>query len=222
MAKHHEVGAFYLTIGRETVLPYRFYILRLFGLKVLRSEEKFGPYLRLVEVSKLEPGSIIITLDDDSLYPPESIASLLATHREIPSGIVGMRGCRVPRGRMRNFKYGDLVEILDDQLHEGPDIFLTCSGGSLYPPATRVGLLVDWSQALELSPRNDDIWYFFAARTEGIPMIIAAGKERNPKNIKGSQEQALWRENVIQGRNDVFLSQCHSHFSKVSSSRRAE
>jgi len=212
LATHKEVSRFYLTIGYETQLPLRFFLLRLIGLRILRGEERFGPYLRLVEVAKLEPASVIITLDDDSLYPETTISSLVATHRDIPSAIVGMRGCKVPAGRSESFAYAELTAISDrDQCVES-GIFLTCSGGSLYPPVSRFGMIVDWEMALRLSPRNDDIWYFFAAEKEGIPMVLAAGEERNPKNLKGSQDNALWRTNVLEGHNDKFLAQCRDHF----------
>lgn len=189
--------------------PLKF--LRLLGLAFLESDSDYGPYLRLTEVSKKYPSSVIVTYDDDTLYTRKNLEELLEGHQKEGAAILGHRGSRLAFRGGSLSPYADWTDIEDSDMTT-ERVFLTCSAGNLYPPSARRGLLVDWEKALLYSQRNDDLWYFFCAIYEDIQMFAVKSSERNPIDWQGSQEVALWRENVEMGKNDRTVEVLKEYF----------
>ncbi len=61
-------------------------------------KEDPGPILKLVQTLKEEthPDTLIITVDDDTVYPRHLIKTLLRFHHKFPKAALGFRGWRLP------------------------------------------------------------------------------------------------------------------------------
>jgi len=162
-------------------------------------------------VSHKFPSSLIVTYDDDTLYSPENLLELIATHQRLPNAILGHRGTELAFDGDLLLPYADWPEIMGEA-SSSRQVFLTCSAGNLYPPQARRGLLMDLPKAMLHSPRNDDLWYFFTCLFEGIEMRPSFSTNRNPSDWGGSQDLALWRENVAEGNNATFIRNLVEYF----------
>ena len=73
-------------------------------ITVHRTVNDLGPVMKLLPTLELEPdpGTLIITVDDDAVYPRDMVETLLAYHRVLPESALGFRGWDIPRsGRYR-------------------------------------------------------------------------------------------------------------------------
>lgn len=79
-----------------------------------RCREDKGPILKIYETLKIEtdPATVIITVDDDTVYPRHLIRELLKNHKKLPGAVLGFRGWRLPAsGKFleRRILYGNSV-----------------------------------------------------------------------------------------------------------------
>ncbi len=85
------------------------------GIVLHRCREDRGPILKLYETLKKEtnPRTLIITVDDDTVYPRHLIRVLLGYHKKLPGAVLGFRGWQLPEsGKFldRRILYGNCVK----------------------------------------------------------------------------------------------------------------
>ncbi|MFH1983264.1 MAG: hypothetical protein ABIL58_15580 [Pseudomonadota bacterium] len=74
-----------------------------------------GPILKLLPTldRETDPATLIVTVDDDAVYPRHLLRTLLDHHARLPAAALGFRGWRVPRcGRFlaRRVRYANQVD----------------------------------------------------------------------------------------------------------------
>lgn len=67
-------------------------------ITVHRTEKDHGPITKLLPTLELErdPETVIITIDDDTVYPPDMIETLMRYHAVLPGAALGFRGWDIP------------------------------------------------------------------------------------------------------------------------------
>lgn len=85
-------------------------------ITLIRCPQDLGPILKLSETLKREtnPDTLIITVDDDTIYPRHFIETLLAFHEQYPKAALGFRGWRLPEsGKFldRRILYGNSITV---------------------------------------------------------------------------------------------------------------
>lgn len=157
-------------------------------------------YKKLVPALCDFPNDLIITIDDDILYPNDLIATLLRAHRKNPNAICG---CRVKRilvqdGKLQPYKTWKRLKFLRRILTLGkPRLtnFATTGGGTLFPAHC---LHSDTSRDdifMTLCPTTDDLWFWACAARNGTK-TIAAMSYIKIKTIADSQTIALSNDNL--------------------------
>lgn len=163
-------------------------------------------YKKLIPSLINYPAKIIITADDDVIYPKNWLTLLLNAHMEDPEAAFGHRVRKI------TFREnGEIAPYIEWERYKGAGVagdfyFITGVSGALYPPGAFHPDILNNRSFLKLCRYGDDIWFWAMlclARTRIRP--IANGTKWQPVNtVEGTQDSKLWEENQ-QGRNDRML-----------------
>jgi len=161
------------------------------------------------------PGSFVVTVDDDKLYPCSLLEGLLATHRQHPGAVI----CGNARALVL-----DGPSLSPDHLMRDvkgpmpPSMSLMAIGwhGVLYPPGVMAPCLdglTDIDAITSIAPTDDDMWLKCHEVKHGIPTaVMAPGKWSDIRQIPGTWGSGLCQLNYYQGRYERTAIDCVRHF----------
>lgn len=115
-------------------------------------------YKKLIPTLKLFPENIIITTDDDVLYPHDFVELLYKSYLQNKSQVHFIRGSKITLKNNKVIKYSKWIrdfEINDESLLNFP----TGIGGILYPPGCFHKEINNEELFMKLAPKGDDIWF---------------------------------------------------------------
>ena len=137
------------------------------GLEI-RFVKDIGPYTKIMYALKEFSDSIIVTADDDVVYPADWLEKLYHSYISHPDDIQVHRAHRVIA---TNDEYAILpYEKWEKHVIEESakyDNFLTGVGGVLYPPRCFNAEVYRSDLYLKYSPNADDVWLWFMALISG-------------------------------------------------------
>jgi hypothetical protein len=150
---------------------------------------------KLVESLKLFPDHIIVTCDDDVMYPNDWLLTLHQESKSFPLEIVAHE-CRV-------ITYDENNRVLPYANWSGEKIggseFNTLAigyGGVLYPPHSLHKDVTKRELYDNLAPRADDLWFKAMAIKAGTSVRRTSCKQEKPVPIAFSQGISLKKFNV--------------------------
>lgn len=168
------------------------------------------PANKIIPTAEKYRESIIVTFDDDIVYPEDRVERLMKKHQEYPENPIAFRIRKVTFDKKNTMPYGSwhISYGLDE-----PDKrnFPTSVSGSLYPANFFPESFFDISKYIELSHDNDDIWTYFHVLLKGSE-FVKGGNEIVPPGVPGSQESALWKSNVSKGGNDGIIERLEKEY----------
>tara|TARA_R100000306_G_C4382659_1_gene147271 strand:- start:74815 stop:75705 length:891 start_codon:yes stop_codon:yes gene_type:complete len=142
----------------ESDLPEILRLQQLRGLEILFCERDLGPYKKFFHTFQKYPDSLIITADDDLMYPFDFVDMLYRAWLARPDVIHAHRAHRVllnDEGRPLPYKSW---EKSTDFTEPSPLVFPTGNGGVLYFPGAFDEEVLNEHQFMTLCPGSDDIW----------------------------------------------------------------
>lgn len=189
------------------------------GVQILWSERTLGPHDKYFWTMRSFPDAIVITVDDDLIYPLNLVEMLLETHFRHPQAVVAWRthlvkaiGGTQEEGPLRLAPYADWT--LEQKLHlDEPrcDLLATGGAGALYPPRIFDEALFDEDGIRELAPCADDLWMLLHELRSRIP-VVNVPSTYELRYVPDSQECALCHENLDRGGNDVVLAKLFERY----------
>lgn len=204
---------------REATLPEELLALRAHGLKIKWTKD-IRSFKKLIPALKEYPEDILVTADDDILYPPDWLEPLVKAHCEHPNEICSRRchGIRLANGspvpyRSWQFEIGKTKARYSN--------FCTTGGGVLFPPHCFHPDVDREELFTKLCPRQDDIWFWAMAVLNGWKIMLPANAYRLV-NVEGSQEEALWEQNINGGANDAALARMVERYPQLLETLRRE
>jgi len=167
-------------------------------------------YKKLLPARAAFPDAVIVTADDDVMYPRTWLARFATAHSDAPRSILAQRahklgfvdGAFAPYAQWRPARS-------DTPSHR---VFPTGVGGVLYPPASLDPRVLNVDLALRLAPHGDDIWFRAMAWLADSDVRYIGPRFNDFAPIRGTQRTALWRHNVARNANDVQLRAVVEHF----------
>ncbi|MAY39907.1 MAG: hypothetical protein CMN82_14000 [Spongiibacter sp.] len=168
------------------------------GLEIHFVPEDLGPYTKFYYALERYPDALLVTVDDDILYPLDLLDQLYIAHLLEPNKIHCGRAHRIAVD-----KNGDLLPYKQWWRHSNePEssllIMPTGVGGVLYFPGCLDPEVTNKSAFKRLAPRADDVWLKAMSLKRGTECRVFAQYGewvlRNP-TIIGSQEVSLKRRN---------------------------
>ena len=94
-------------------------------------------------------------------------------------------------------------------------MFFTGISGVLYPPKCLHEDVLNEDKFTELCPMGDDIWFWGMAVLNNTPIKLVDNAIKCPTLIDGTQETALWKENVINNKNDIQIKNMISAYPEI-------
>ena len=138
------------------------------GLEIAYIEEDLGPYTKYYYTLQNNPNSLILTVDDDIMYPVDLVSKLYGAYLEAPNVIHCHRAHRIrksAKGQVLPYKQWDF----NTQFSQASfDIFPTGVGGVLYFPGCFDQDILNKELFLELAPGADDVWLKAMSLKKGI------------------------------------------------------
>jgi hypothetical protein len=185
-------------------------------LTIAFCDEDLGPYKKFHYSLTAFPDSLLITADDDILYPPDMIDQLYRAWRREPQMVHCQRAHKIAfdrDGAILPYKYWDKA-TQDEQA--SPLIMPTSGAGVLYFPGCFDPAVGDKEQFMRLAPRADDIWLKAMTLKHGVLCRkvpdIRPWKARYVA-IEHSQQVALKHENMkLGGGNDQKVRATFDHY----------
>lgn len=169
-------------------------------------------YKKIFFVAQEFRGDIIITVDDDTLYPEDWLSKLIYTYIEYPNCVCCYRAHKIVLQNDKIAPYSKWIGLSPDE--KGPDLRLVPIGvgGVLYPPTYFNNVEFNFEKIKELCPTTDDLWL----KAIGIKNEFKAVKvDLNSKEwftIISSQKQALMNTNVGKNINDISISNLQKYY----------
>lgn len=152
---------------------------------------------------------LVITIDDDIVFPPTMISELLVCHEKYPTAVCARRVHRIIRkdGRILPYNSWDI----EYARKTGPSnrLFATTGAGTLYSPYVNHTLCkntFDENAIQKLCLEADDVWMKCMEIKSDIK-VVKADIYIMGAFIDVNEEDTLMAGNVGAGKNDVFLHQ---------------
>ena len=144
-------------------LPYSITKYLKNGLEI-RFVKDIGSYTKCIYALKEFSNSIVVTADDDVIYPKSWLERLYLSYIVHPEDIHVHRAHRVlvNKGKKELLPYEDWLKHIDEESADY-DNFLTGVGGVLYPPNCFKREVLREDLFLELAPNADDVWFWIMA-----------------------------------------------------------
>lgn len=153
------------------------------------------------------PDSVIVTADDDALYPKDWLSKLYNAYTKNPHFIHCHRAHRVSfdaSGTLLPYAKWESC-LLSTQTAPSFLNFFTGVGGVLYPPHCFYKDILDEKKFIIII-MNDDIWFFAMAVLNNVKINVVEGNYTHFESfVDFDTTGALWHINVQQGKNDKAL-----------------
>lgn len=199
---------------QNTPLPQTLINQQSRGLEI-RYTKDIGPYTKSVPAFCAFPEAILVTIDDDILYPYDALEMLLHCHQRHPKSICANRILDLTVDNQGNPHSLPSLKELTDKTRISPRNFFEGVGSVLYPPHCFPQEDLDPTLFQSHCPTADDVWMNVLALRHKIDVVPAnLHYHRFPLVINESvQDSALWRHNNSKGNpNDQQFTAALRHF----------
>ncbi|MCI9530635.1 MAG: glycosyltransferase family 2 protein [Lachnospiraceae bacterium] len=184
----------------EEWLPEGLLQLRDKGLEIRWCDEDYRSYKKILPSLQAFPEDILITVDDDLIYPPTMIESLYDSYKKYPKCISTVRTHQITFGEDGSVRpYAEWIKGNSDYIGvPRMDLFATTGAGTLFPPHCLPKETADWEVIKELCPHADDIWIKMMSLMNHIPTVLVTEQKRLAY-IQGTQAAGrLWDINITE------------------------
>ncbi|WP_218971940.1 hypothetical protein [Raoultibacter phocaeensis] len=176
------------------------------GLSIKWLPRSLKPHTKYYGALREHPDDIVITVDDDIVYPLDLVQKLLEMHYRFPEAVIANRTHIVTRNAEGAVApYRDWV-FEQSALCGTPrrDLLATGVGGVLYPPHVFDEATFDEAVIRETSLMADDLWLMVNELRLGV-FVVSTGCNENLTYVPGTQDGGLYIDNLNGGRNNDIL-----------------
>lgn len=200
----------------DVAIPQQLQELCNYGLEIRFCEEDLLAHKKYYYAMQEYPANLIVTYDDDIIYPENSLEKLLVMHEQYPEAIVCNRGreIKIENSSVAPYKYWKV----SGQIPAGiPTYRLMAStgAGTLYPPHCMPEDTFDIQKIKTLALTADDLWMKVMSIHGNIPVVKSQTRGKALCVSKGRQEVTLAHQNVDQCLNDLVMQDLMAHYPQV-------
>lgn len=162
-------------------------------------------YKKIFYTAQEFQGDVIITVDDDTLYPESWLFGLITTYIKYPNCVCCYRAHKMVLNGEKIAPYSDWIGLSPDE--RGPDMLLVPIGvgGVLYPPNYFDNVEFDFEKIQSMCPTADDLWLKALGIINKYKAVKVNLNSKEWFTIISSQKQALMKTNVGMSMNDVSI-----------------
>lgn len=195
----------------EKALPKKLLELKAFGLEIEFCED-LKAHTKYFYAFQKYPDNLVVTVDDDIIYPTNLLNTLLDVHHKFPSYVIANR-VRYMEIENGNFKPYRGWKINSEHNVESSKMnFATGVGGVLYNPEFFLKSLYDLDGIKKTNCIGDDIWLKAGQIENKIPVVFTNFYFKEFIEIPESQKENLHSKNVFESANDRQIKEVFKHF----------
>lgn len=207
---------------READLPLLVRRLTKMGLEI-RWCSDIRSYKKLIPTIKTFPESIIITADDDIIYPKKWLQSLVDSYQSNKNATHCHRAHRIKLNEnLEAQPYDDWDSAISPTNGQSSPLhFPTGCGGILYPKACFYSDLLNEALFKQLAPDADDFWFWAMAVLNGYTAIVCNENMEKIAYVNLFQEYRLGKaytlsqSNVVGQKNDKIFQHLLQHYPQL-------
>ena len=186
---------------------------RLVGEKFeIRFCDDLRSYKKIFYSAQQFKDDIIITVDDDTLYPEDWLLNLINTYIKYPDGVCCYRAHKIVLKSGKIAPYSEWIGLSPNETGPGSFLVPIGVGGVLYPPTFFDDVEFDFEKIKELCPTADDLWLKAIGLKNGFRAVKVDPNSKEWFTIISSQKQALMKTNVGQNMNDISIENLEKYY----------
>lgn len=187
-----------------------------YGIEYRFVNEDLKPHKKYYYALQEYTNDIVITVDDDIIYPRDLVSSLMKTHYKHPNSVCGRR--------VQRLLFDDNNNVLPYNAWDWnykkwtkPSYRLLATGcsGILYPPNCLLCEAFNQEMIKKECLYDDDIWLYFMEILNGTNIVWAKNRRVLLSNIRGSEKTALCLTNVVENRTDCHIRNMERIFGRI-------
>lgn len=173
-------------------------------VELIVAEQDLGPHLKYFYCMKKYRDFPIITVDDDFIYPDDTIENLVSYYNKFKNSIIARRTFVINK----ELNYRKMLNAGISRIHEPSFLnFATGCGGILYPP--NILKITDDYISDILDMKYDDDFYLKALETRLGLKVVSSLYNKNCDGVfklvwdEGIQTIALWNKNIVKSQDNL-------------------
>lgn len=181
-------------------LPAELRNLKSFGLEIrFCSEDLLGHKKHYMAIKEQRENEVIVTYDDDIIYPKDSLERLMKLHKMYPKCIICNRAQAMEYDDSGNVKNPGRWKTISNIGVDEPTWQLLPSngGGVLYPYHSLCQDSYNVAKIKSMCLRADDLWMMFMALQKGTKTIKTRKYHKTFTVIGDSQTNQLATDNIL-------------------------
>lgn len=156
---------------------------------------------------------VIVTLDDDIIYPPNIVENLVHSHLKNRKSVICNFGNEIPLFQHDIPPYICWKTVTHQFDDAKSNIIPIGAGGVLYPPESLHPNVFNSKKIKKYCPSADDLWLWIHFRLNGYKLIVPKSiygliSIINPNNVN------LYKVNVLNYQNDIQLAKLNEYLLK--------
>lgn len=180
--------------------------LKEYGVEIVRVPYDLKPHKKYFFAMTQNPDTIVITIDDDCVYWPWTISSLMNTHRRYPKAVCARRVSKITYDQAGNIEpYNEWKQSYTKELKPSSQLFATGVGGVLYPPYSLSNMAFDVEAIKKYCYCADDVWLKIMETINNVDVVWTRCLLMHPIDIEDGTAEGLATLNVGANRNDVYM-----------------
>jgi hypothetical protein len=169
------------------------------GLEV-RFRRDLRSFTKLLYALQEHPSALVVTADDDTLYPRGWLRELHDSYRAGPVFIHCQQARWISSSAEGRLKpYLEWKSELPGQTGPAMRLLPLGVGGVLYSPGRLHSEVFNESVFLKICPKADDIWFKAMSLLNGVPCRKTTSEFQGYPTLRSAREDGLSRSNLING-----------------------
>lgn len=198
---------------RNVEIPEQLRALCAYGLEIRFCDKDLLAHKKYYYAMQEYQEQIIVTYDDDIIYPENSLEKLLVMHRQHPNAIICNRGreIAIENGSVAPYRYWKVSGRVPAGVPTYR-IMASTGAGTLYPPHCMPEETFDIEKIRLLALTADDLWMKVMSIKGQIPVVKSQTRGKGLCVSKGKQDVTLAHQNVDQSLNDRVMQDLLTHY----------
>lgn len=168
--------------------------------------QDIGSYRKVIPALREYPSAVVVTADDDILYPRTWLQTLYEAYAREPQFVHCHRAHLIGYDRAGSvLPYSQWQFGAVGYVGPSPDLFPTTGGGVLYGPGQLHPEVLNESAFLTLCPRADDVWLMAMSVKAGMLAKKVRPKTFRIIEIRFQNNRTLWEQNSLASGNDMQI-----------------
>ena len=189
--------------------------LQKYGVEYRFMDINLRPHNKYYFALKEFPNAIVITVDDDNLYPLNLIELLLKKHIQYPDCVCARLVHKVTFNKDGSIApYSQWNRFARNIKKPSSNLVALGVGGVLYPPHCLDKRALDANLIQKYCLNADDIWLKAMELLHGTKVVWVKTNMTMPVDIEDSQQIRLESNNVFGSQNDTYIKNLYKVYSE--------